>query len=150
MSGSWQSNAILQGLTQMLYGHENPQKGVAMFEKCELHSASGCRRAPKPEVANREDHGVADMSSMDDYIKRHTLARRQDYDQYISHLLDVYQERGRSFGILVNPLTAHVKYKVVKHDENGQLVTLEYALFQQAYEAYVEGAEPAPSGLRLV
>jgi len=142
MSGSWQSNAILQGLTQMLYAHENPHKGVAMFEKCELHSASGCRRAPKPEVANREDHGVADMSSMDDYIKRHTLARRQDYDQYISHLLDVDQERGRSFGILVNPLTAHV--------ENGQLVTLEYALFQQAYEAYVEGAEPAPSGLRLV
>jgi hypothetical protein len=89
---------------------------------------------------------------MDDYIKRHTLTRRQDYDQYISHLLDVDQERERSFGILVNPLTAHVKYKVVKHDEKGQLITLEYPDFRQAYESYVEGAqsEPEPGGLRLV
>jgi len=90
------------------------------------------------------------MSGMDDYIKRHTLARRQDYDQYISHLLDIDRERERSFGILVNPVTAHVKYKVTKPDKQGHLVTLEYAHFRQAYESYVEGAEPEPSGLRLV
>jgi hypothetical protein len=80
-----------------------------------------------------------------DYVERHQLGRRADFDVPVSVILDLDPDRNRCLGMEVTPSTGAVQY--VLTDEDG--VETKYLSFEKAFKHYQLGAGRRCAGLHL-
>lgn len=89
------------------------------------------------------------MSRVDDYLKRHELRRRADFDRWFNLCLDTDTVTGKSFGVRLNPLTRDLRYVVIECDA-GESYATEYLSFEKARRHYNAGAGRRYNGDHLV
>jgi hypothetical protein len=84
------------------------------------------------------------MSTVSDYITKHKLGRRKDYDASVPVILDLDRDRGMCFGMEITPSTGIVTYCVA--DCDGSVT--KYHQFEKAFKHYNRTAG-AENGLHL-
>lgn len=89
------------------------------------------------------------MGRIDDYLKRHELRRRADYDQWFNLCMDTDAVTGKSIGVKFNPLRNDLRYVVVEVDD-GKSYTTEYLSFEKARNHFNAGAGRRYQGDHLV